>query len=103
MTFHTVRRIVITAIIGAILALLALSFTSRQASAQMFCAPLPDILAGLQRKFHELPIWSGENATHKYIITADGERSWTIMVISKENEAACFAATGKKNTLDRGI
>jgi len=71
--------------------------------AQQACAPLPDLLAGLLRKFGEVPIWQGESQTHKFIIVANGDKTWSVIAVSNGGEPACLVASGKKNKTDHGI
>jgi len=92
MRMETMKRIV----------LLLLAFIPATAQAQQFCAPLPDMLSALKRKFGEVPIWEGQNATFKFIIVANGDDSWTVISVATSGEPACLVTSGKKNKTDRG-
>lgn len=85
------------------LALALLAFIPATAQAQVACAPLPDLLAALQKKFGEVPIWEGQGKTHKYIIVANGDESWTVISVANSGEPACLITSGKKNKTDHGI
>lgn len=71
--------------------------------AQTLCAPLPDMLSRLLARFGEVPIWEGENKTHKTIVTANGDGRWSIIQVAKAGEPACLVAAGSSNKTDAGI
>ena len=84
------------------LVLALLAFIPATAQAQTACAPLPDLLAALKRKFNEVPIWEGQNDSFKFIIVANGDDSWTVISVAASGEPACLITSGKKNKTDHG-
>lgn len=90
-------KYVLPAIIGAY----ALIGITAPAFAQMQCGPKAAILAELQNRFKEWPIFEGKGKSAKFIVTRPDEGGWTILRI--EGEVACLVADGKSSAMDRGV
>lgn len=102
------KRFSVALIVGhfltlAIAGLTLIAISTSRAHAQMLCAPLPDILVGVKKRFNEMIVWTGESKSYRYIITANEQGSWTFIQVAKSGEPACIIAGGEKNSIDNGI
>lgn len=99
MTLKMALRLII---IGLVLSIFATIFVANS-MAQTLCAPLPDLLSGLQKRFGEVMVWEGRNKTHRTIVTANGGGRWSIIQVAVAGGPACMVAAGDQNAMDAGI
>lgn len=90
--------VLLAMIAGALFCLLMMVQLSR---AQMLCGPLPDILAGLAKRFGEFPIIRMTGEQGGYVLTRSDSGRWTLVRVI--GETGCFVATGRESTVDRGV
>jgi len=90
-------------VIAAMFAALILVTEPSKAQQRQFCDSERALLDMLFRNFTEFPVFRGDG-THgrKFILTrADGEGSWTLIIVSEGN--ACIADAGARSKFDKGV
>lgn len=91
---HELTRI---KVIGAAVMLIALSTIPVAAeTGSPPCAPRPELLKQLSKRFNEAPVALGlaKNGSVIEVLTSDDGETWTIM-ISQPNGSSCLVAVGE--------
>ncbi len=81
---------------GAAVMLIAMSAVPAAATGSPQCAPRPEILKELSKRFNEEPVALGltNDGSSLKCLTSDGGSTWTIM-ISRPNGSSCLVAAGE--------
>lgn len=88
--------------LAAFAAVMVLFVLVQPAGAQSLCAPLPDLLASLQRNFGEFIVLDAEAGDgSRLLITRADSGSWS--AVSAREDVGCLLYTGKKSAFDNGI
>lgn len=88
-------KVILWLAMSIFMVLLSLTTWTMAHAAPAQCAGLADILAQLDAKYHERPMFVGQLSEGKtFIVTADpGGATWTALIAGPSGKA-CFAAAG---------